>query len=59
MTTESDDLGLGPGISFTFGDVAMYEALVQVSRELSLACLPFGMPFPRVMIWIGRLLLSS
>lgn len=35
MTTESGDLGLGPGVSFTFGDVAMYEALVQVSRGLS------------------------
>ena len=31
VTTESDDLGLGPGVSFTFGDVAMYEALVQAS----------------------------
>ncbi len=30
MTTESDDLGLGPGVNFTFGDVAMFDALDQV-----------------------------
>ncbi|EGD77256.1 hypothetical protein PTSG_08349 [Salpingoeca rosetta] len=30
VTTESDDLGLGPGVNFTFGDVAMFDALDQV-----------------------------
>lgn len=28
--SEGDDLGLGPGIHFTFGDIAMFEAVNQV-----------------------------
>eukprot|EP00043_Microstomoeca_roanoka_P012389 m.119795 g.119795 ORF g.119795 m.119795 type:complete len:213 (+) comp15480_c1_seq2:438-1076(+) len=34
VVTESDDLGLGPGINFTFGDVAMFEALNQLYTHL-------------------------
>jgi hypothetical protein len=33
VETESDDLGLGPGVNYTFGDVAMFEALTQVSED--------------------------
>eukprot|EP01147_Barroeca_monosierra_P005001 gene5001-6950_t len=30
ITTQSDDLSLGPGVNFTFGDVAMFEAVNQL-----------------------------
>eukprot|EP00056_Hartaetosiga_gracilis_P022824 m.33265 g.33265 ORF g.33265 m.33265 type:complete len:210 (+) comp9851_c0_seq1:52-681(+) len=31
VQSHNDDLSLGPGVSFTFGDVAMYEMLEQIS----------------------------
>ena len=30
VATESNDLGLGPGVNFTFGDVSMFEVLNQL-----------------------------
>eukprot|EP00049_Salpingoeca_infusionum_P024720 m.16752 g.16752 ORF g.16752 m.16752 type:complete len:215 (-) comp7221_c0_seq1:392-1036(-) len=34
VTTEANDFGLGPSVSYTFGDVAMFEALVQLHSQV-------------------------
>ena len=42
MASEKDDLGLGPGVSFTFGDIAIFDALNQIVDAFGLEVLaPF------------------
>ena len=42
------DLGLGPGTDFTFGDVAMFEALNAIINQFKIAILR---PFPNLKEW--------
>jgi len=49
--SEGDDLGLGPGIHFTFGDIAMFEAVNQVRVCVCVRACILGTP-----MWTCRLM---